>query len=80
MMIWTRKVVGTSRRHQHQPRRCCIQVEIEISIIERMRTNTPAPNDWHVVNAFRRRVSVYLTMRKQFLVEEKNWSLPGTQH
>jgi hypothetical protein len=35
-------------------------------------------NDWHVVNAFQTPRLVYLTMRKQFLVEEKNWSLLGT--
>ena len=35
-------------------------------------------NDWHVVNAFQSPRLVYLTMRKQFLVEEKNWSLLGT--
>jgi hypothetical protein len=35
-------------------------------------------NDWHVVNAFQTPRLVYQTMRKQFLVEEKSWSLLGT--
>jgi hypothetical protein len=64
----------TSRRHW-EPSTSTSTSKSTSTQQKQSRTGT---NDWHVVNAFQTPRLVYLTMRKQFLVEEKNWSLLGT--
>jgi len=48
------------------------------TLVARHHHTSQQHNDWHVVSAFKMPRLVYQTMRKQFLVEEKSWSLFGT--